>query len=218
MTDTRQLNIRASDDGKDYIVSGYAVLFDLEDLYGTHFSKNTDFWESSTSDTPPLMFDHASDPKIGLSTIGQVTKKKADEIGIWFEATLERANKYAEAIADLVRTHKMGVSTGTSPHMMSYDGAHITSWPIYEVSLTPTPAEPATIGHLAQRSLAEAMDTLEVAIKAVKAITSEEEPAASDTGDNPASLTEGLDAKKTIDLDIEIEQFKRSHSAVAYRK
>ena len=218
MTDKRQLNIRASDDGKDYIIDGYAVLFDLEDLYGTHFSKNTDFWEGSTSDTPPLMYDHASDPKIGLSTIGKVTKKKADEIGIWFEATLERANKYAEAIADLVRSQKMGVSTGTSPHMMAYDGAHITSWPIYEVSLTPTPAEPATIGHLAQRSLTEAMDTLKIAIKAVEAISSIDNPAADDTADNAVSSTEGLDAKKTIGLDIEIEQFKRSHSAVAYRK
>jgi hypothetical protein len=40
---TRQnLNIRASDDGKSYIIEGYMVVFDNVDLYGTRFTKNTD--------------------------------------------------------------------------------------------------------------------------------------------------------------------------------
>ena len=219
MTDIKKLSIRTSDDGKDYVIDGYALLFGIDDLYGTHFTEATDFWEGSTSDTPPLMYDHAQDPKIGLSKIGQVTKKLTDEVGIWFEATLERANKYAEAIAELIRDGKMGVSTGTSPNMMAFDGAHIMSWPIYEISLTPEPAEPATIGHLAQRPLIEATAALRVAMDMVQAVKSEGKPAAGDTGEqSSASPTEGLDAKKTLDLDIKMELFKRSHLvSVAYR-
>jgi HK97 family phage prohead protease len=214
---TQNLNIRASDDGKSYIIEGYMVVFDNVDLYGTRFTKNTDFWESTTSDTPPLMYDHAMDSKLGLQMIGQVTKKKTDEVGIWFEAQLDKANKFAEAIATMVRSGKMGVSTGTSPHMMSMDGDVISSWPILEVSLTPTPAEPDTIEHLSQRKWEEAVENLNVALEAVKALSSKREPAASDTDDDSsASLTEGLDAK-TLGIQIDIEQHKRSRSAVAYR-
>lgn len=147
-----QLAIKASDDGKHWNIRGYAVLFDIQDLVGTKFTRNTDFWEGMTSGTPPLLFDHGLDPKIGLSFVGQVKKKGLDEIGIWFEAQMDRANRYADAIAQMIRSKRMGVSTGTSPHTMSVDDGIITSWPILEISLTPTPAEPATIGHLAQKS------------------------------------------------------------------
>jgi hypothetical protein len=192
------------------------VVFDNVDLYGTKFTKNTDFWESTTSDTPPLMYDHAMDAKLGLQMIGQVTKKKADEVGIWFEAQLDKANKFAEAIASMVRSGKMGVSTGTSPHMMSMDGDVISSWPILEVSLTPTPAEPDTIEHLSQRKFAQALDNLVVAVEAVKALSLEPEPAAGDTAEEAASPTEGLDANE-LGIQIDIEQYKRSRSAVTYR-
>lgn len=40
MTDNRHnLNIRSSDDGENYIIDGYAVIFDNVDLYGTKFTK-----------------------------------------------------------------------------------------------------------------------------------------------------------------------------------
>jgi len=216
MDNLHNLNIRSTDDGKDYIINGYMVVFDNVDLYGTRFTKNTDFLEDATSDTPPLLFDHAQDPKLGLSMIGQVTQKKTDEIGIWFEATLERANKYAEAIATMIRSGKMGVSTGTSPHMMAMDGDQIRSWAIIEVSLTPTPAEPDTIGHLAQRNVHAAINDLIVAVDAVKALSLGVEPAAGDTEeqDFSASPTEGLNV---LQAGLDLEKYKRSRSAVIYR-
>lgn len=215
MDNLHNLNIRKSDDGKDYIIDGYMVVFDNVDLYGTKFTKNTDFWEAATSPTPPLLFDHAQDPKLGLSMIGQVVKKKQDEVGIWFEATLERANKYAEAIATMVRSGKMGVSTGTSPHMMAMDGNTIRSWAIIEVSLTPTPAEPDTIELLSQRKWEAAVADLGVALDAVRALSSKTEPAADDTEeDSSASSTEGLDA---LQVNLDMEKYKRSRSAVIYR-
>lgn len=215
MTETG-LNIKSSEDGKSFVLEGYMVVFDNVDLYGTKFTKNTDFWESTTSATPPLMYDHAMDAKLGLQMIGQVTKKKTDEVGIWFEAQMDKANKFAEAIAQMVRAGKMGVSTGTSPHMMSLDGNTISSWPILEVSLTPTPAEPDTIDHLAQKRYEEAVSNLIVAAEAVKALSSKSNPADESTADDADDSTEGL-AKRKLDLDLEIEHFKRSRSAVVYR-
>lgn len=218
MTDNRHnLNIRSSDDGENYIIDGYAVIFDNVDLYGTKFTKATDFWEASTSPTPPLLYDHGGDAKLGLSMIGQVTKKTKDEVGIWFEAQLERANQYAEAIATMIRSGKMGVSTGTSPHMMAMDGNVIRSWAIIEVSLTPIPAEPDTIGHLSQRKFTEALDNLTVAVEAVKALSLDGEPSAGATEDDSSvTPTERLNAT-SLDLLIQLEQYKRSRSAVVYR-
>lgn len=218
MTDNKHnLNIRSSDDGENYIIDGYAVIFDNVDLYGTKFTKSTDFWEASTSPTPPLLYDHGGDAKLGLSMIGQVTKKTKDEVGIWFEAQLERANQYAEAIATMIRSGKMGVSTGTSPHMMAMDGNVIRSWAIIEVSLTPIPAEPDTIGHLSQRKFTEALDNLTVAVEAVKALSLDGEPSAGATEDDSSvTPTERLNAT-SLDLLIQLEQYKRSRSAVVYR-
>jgi len=218
MTDNRHnLNIRSSDDGENYIIDGYAVIFDNVDLYGTKFTKAIDFWEASTSPTPPLLYDHGGDAKLGLSMIGQVTKKTKDEVGIWFEAQLERANQYAEAIATMIRSGKMGVSTGTSPHMMAMDGNVIRSWAIIEVSLTPIPAEPDTIGHLSQRKFSEALDNLTVAVEAVKALSLDGQPSAGATEDDSSvTPTERLNAT-SLDLLIQLEQYKRSRSAVVYR-
>lgn len=216
MTDNKHnLNIRASEDGENFVIEGYAVIFDNVDLYGTKFTKATDFWEASTSPTPPLLYDHGGDAKLGLSMIGQVTKKTKDEVGIWFEAQLERANQYADAIASMIRSGKMGVSTGTSPHMMAMDGNTIRSWAIIEVSLTPIPAEPETISHLAQRKISDALDDLVVAVQEVKALSLDVEPAADDTEEHSsASSTEGLDA---LLVNLDLEKYKRSRSAVIYR-
>lgn len=242
--DKHQLNIKASDDGKFWDISGYAVLFDMKDLGGTMFTKSTDFWEGMTSDTPPLLFDHGMDDKVGLSFVGQVKKKTVDEVGIWFEAQMDRANRYADAIAQMIRSHKMGVSTGTSPHTLSISDGVITTWPILEISLTPTPMEPKTIEHLSQKSLADPeqvtdealaegltvlLETVtgtkpeESAIKAhlglarsvLAAVISKGEPTADSTGDPPVLSTEGPNA--ALSLSIKIEQFKHGHSAVTYK-
>lgn len=249
MEDKHQLNIKASDDGKFWDITGYAVLFDIQDLSGTMFTKHTDFWEGMTSDTPALLFDHGMDAKIGLSFVGQVRKKVVDEVGIWFEAQMDRANKYADAIAQMIRSHRMGVSTATSPHTMAVSDGMITSWPILEISLTPTPAEPNTIGHLSRKSLAlpatcaddkggtvsddeltgglrKLYEDLSVgpvddaAIKAhlglarsvLAAVISTDAPPAV-TGDKPAAAT----GEPKLRLEIEIEQFRHSHSAVTYK-
>jgi hypothetical protein len=57
---------------------------------------------------------------------------------------------------------------------------------------------------------------LVVAVEAVKALSLEPEPAAGDTAEEAASPTEGLDANE-LGIQIDIEQYKRSRSAVTYR-
>jgi len=93
----------------------------------------------------------------------------------------------------------------------------IRSWAIIEVSLTPIPAEPDTIGHLSQRKFSEALDNLTVAVEAVKALSLDSEPSAGATEDDSSvTPTERLNAT-SLDLLIQLEQYKRSRSAVVYR-
>src|SRR5262249_42472734 len=70
------------------------------------------------------------------------------------------AKQYAEAIRELVAQGVLGFSTGAVAHLVGRTkGAvagtmQIVSWPIAELSLTPTPAEPRTIGVTELKALA----------------------------------------------------------------
>lgn len=130
-------------------IEGRAVLFDRVDLSGEKFSPETDFWFKyiGMDSARPLLWDHSYDNEgPGLDPIGRVTSIKADETGLWFEATLDRASQYAESIERLIEMGVIGASSGSAPHMVRYIGQTIKSWPIVEISLTPTPAEPGTVG------------------------------------------------------------------------
>jgi HK97 family phage major capsid protein len=105
----------------------------------------------------PILFDHASgvefpdDPDIPEDEqdmprrykIGSIIKTVKDEKGLWIEAVLDAHNKWVDGIWKLVDRGALHFSSGSVPHMIKRadDGA-VKSWPIIEVSLTPTPAEP----------------------------------------------------------------------------
>jgi len=56
---------------------------------------------------------------------------------------------YEKAIEEMVRRKKMGISSGAAGHLVervkTEGGNFISQWPIGEVSLTPTPAEPRNV-------------------------------------------------------------------------
>lgn len=141
-------------------IEGYTVLFDNRDLEGQRFSKDTDYWLDYYGGTKrPLMWDHAFDSEgPGIDPVGKVTTIKADDRGLWFEAVIDRASQYAEMVRDLIEMGVVGVSSGAPPHMVRFVGDTIKSWPLIEISLTPTPAEPGTIG---------AIDTVKRALEMV---------------------------------------------------
>ncbi len=135
--------VKALADGR---VGGYLVRYGdpgSADLQGDFFTKATDFG-LDVSDHARLMFHHGFDPEIGRTRLG-IVSMKADDIGIWAEGIIDKANSYAKAIDKLIRAGKLRWSSGSAPHCVTgteVKGARrLDSWPIVEASLTPTPVE-----------------------------------------------------------------------------
>lgn len=127
----------------DYAIRGRGVVFGGVDLVGDTFTTDTDF--GRTADTMPGMpvyYDHALS---GLrSQIGTLKAWVPSDDGIDVEIELDRANKYARQVMELVKKGALGLSTGALPHVVERINGVIKRWVVGEISLTPTPAEPRT--------------------------------------------------------------------------
>jgi HK97 family phage prohead protease len=147
--------LSATDDA--YTVGGYGVVFGSTDLDGETFQQNTDYMLDLVP-RKPVLYDHMMrDVK---TPVGTVADLKADDDGLWIEAEISRANQYAERIMALVHAGKLGWSSGSVQHMTQREGGVIKSWPIVEFSLTPTPAEPRTLGVRELKSLVDELPEL----------------------------------------------------------
>lgn len=141
-------------------VGGYSVRFTdsaHRDLSGEYFTKNT-YFGAHQGDGVDVLFHHGQP----LYTTRRMTEKqkqtlesfrnhiftdtaktKKDDIGLFTEVVLDMADEYERAIFGLVKATKLGWSSGSSWHTVKRtDDGEITRWPIIEISLTPTPAEP----------------------------------------------------------------------------
>jgi HK97 family phage major capsid protein len=142
----------APDEAGKVRVGAYAIRFaksDEKDLTGDYFTAATDFGPRC-GDGVATMFNHGLPLVKGVKALADVAemtfgpvKTIKDDIGIFVEASLDTANAYEKAIADLCAAGKLKWSSGTSPHIArkSADG-QITRWHIAEVSYTPKAAEP----------------------------------------------------------------------------
>lgn len=136
------------------MIGGYAVVFGGVDLTGDTFTRDTDFWLDKPAGARPVLYGHSHD-RLGLKSLGEATFSH-DEYGLWVEAQLQRSEEYRKLIEPLVHAGALGWSTGAAGHLVRREGNIIRSWPIVEVSLTPTPAEPRTLGVIELRSIADA--------------------------------------------------------------
>jgi HK97 family phage major capsid protein len=114
------------------------------DLHREYFTPQTDLaldWFAHR----PVLYHHGLDPDCGAEAIGVIDTIKADHVGLWCEAQLEKHHRYLVALRTLVAQDALGWSSGSLPHLVrkSADGA-ILRWPLVEASLTPTPAQPYT--------------------------------------------------------------------------
>jgi HK97 family phage major capsid protein len=134
-------------EGKLY-AEGYAVVFGGRDLHGEYFTRKTDFGSELLGlSNPPLLYEHGIHPDVGLKVIGRVEQMNTDDIGVLVKAELDRHSKYIELVRQLAEQGALGMSTGAPGHLVSRKSTgEIERWPIVEVSLTPTPAEPRTLG------------------------------------------------------------------------
>jgi phage head maturation protease len=163
-----------SESGNTLRIAGYGVVFGGRDVVGDYFTKSTDFWFDRLTETPPVLFQHGQDDMLKGTVVGRVIAKHADDIGLWVEAQITASKKYADAIRELVAKGILGWSSGSVPHLVKRAGrtqkgtTEILSWPVVEFSLTPTPAEPRTVGIKELKSLAASDASLLPVLDTVK--------------------------------------------------
>jgi hypothetical protein len=141
------LEIKRLEDG-GLEVKGWAVRFtgpDDTDLEGDYFTGDTDF---GAVKEVGLYYQHGMDKELGRKRIGTAELEKKDA-GLWMQAQMKLREDYEKAIEEMVRRKKMGISSGAAGHLVervkTNGGNFIAQWPIGEVSLTPTPAEPRNV-------------------------------------------------------------------------
>jgi HK97 family phage major capsid protein len=124
-------------------VAGYGVIFGGADLSGESFAPDTDYM-LDLAPTKLVFYDHT----LGSvkHAIGKTVSVEPDEYGLWVEAELDRHKTYVDQVLQLVKQGAIGWSSGSVGHLTRREGKSITQWPIVEMSLTPTPAEPRTLG------------------------------------------------------------------------
>ena len=142
-------------------VAGYGVLFGGADLDGETFTKSTDFMLDLVP-SKLVLYDHGMNKGIKGNIIGRIDSGSIaeDDDGLWIEAELDRSAAYMDSVLSLIEAGKLGWSSGSVGHLVARDGRQIKRWPVVEFSLTPTPAEPRTLGVEVLKSLAECEDAL----------------------------------------------------------
>jgi len=139
-----RVRVKSIKDGIATVV-GYGVVFGGEDLTGEHFEPETDLKGDLGLELHPVFYDHTLQPEV-KHALGRTAKEAVDEIGVWVEAQIEMSRAYAKEVLSLIDKGLMGWSSGTAGHLVDKLNGLIKKWPIVEYSLTPTPAEPRTLG------------------------------------------------------------------------
>lgn len=200
MTDkTTAVSIKAMTD-THATVAGYGVVFGAIDLTGETFTPDTDFMIGLVP-SKPVLYDHA------LGTvkhfIGSVKSVAPDEYGLWVEAELERNTEYVTQVIALAEKGALGWSSGTAGHLTRRDGSIIKRWPLIEFSLTPTPAEPRTLGVEVLKSLIECDASFEALLPKGDAATS---PAgANDVAENAVNEVQQGDKPRENEMSEEVK-------------
>lgn len=136
-------------------VGGLSVIYDdpaapVKDLTGEYFTPET-YFGARKGDGADVLFHHGL-PVGGFTKARELAdyifpaaKTQDDEMGLLSSVVLDLRKDYEAFAYEKSVEGALGWSTGSAGHMVrkSADG-QITRWPIIEVSLTPTPAEPRT--------------------------------------------------------------------------
>ena len=151
-----------------------------KDLDGEYFSARTAFELEWFGDWQrPLLYHHGLDPEIKTSVVGRIKVTTTDK-GLWMEGQLDKAHEYATAVADLVDSGTMGLSSGSVSHLIETDAksGEIKRWPLIEGSLTPTPANPEAKAAPVKYAMKSADAIEHLAVLGVAAPEGIEEPTA----------------------------------------
>lgn len=154
--------------GKDTI-KGYIALWGnpaLTDIEHEYFTKSTDFWDSVLSFPRPLTWNHGQDRTVikSLDTIGQIQSFSDDDIGRFYEATLDRSHKYRKAIDALISQGIIGTSSDSAMQYVIREktgkATWLKQWPLFAGALTDVPCEPRMMGSVDFKHLGVDVETL----------------------------------------------------------
>lgn len=192
--------LKALGDGK---IGGYLVMFgdatktDLSAM-ADYFTPDTDFDLEDGTGKATVLYHHGMDATLKRRKLGRADLR-TDEVGVWMESQLALRDDYERAVYSMVEAGKMGLSSGTAPHLVEREaqanGAHkITRWPLgLDASITPIPAEPRT----SVRAFKTYLDMAEPYVKAL-----------SQAGATQAPATEATAAKAEPDQPTETGEYE----------
>ena len=150
-------------------VAGWGVVFGGNDLDGEQFTRDTDLMLDLVP-VKPVLYDHGQ--RTVKHFLGKVTKAEVSDEGVWVEAELDRHADYVDHVMRLVEKGALGWSSGSVGHLTRREGGVIKAWPVVEWSLTPTPAEPRTVGVEVIKSMIEHDPSFEALLPEAEAATS----------------------------------------------
>lgn len=147
------LEVKAMPDGR---IRAYAVLWGNEhntDLskQKDYFTPRTDFWDTQLPMPRPLTYHHGwNEETKAMPVIGKIDEFGDDDIGRWYIAELDKAHRYEKAVRALVQQRALRSSVDSIPQYARREakanGAHeIQVYPLFGVTLSPTPMEPRMI-------------------------------------------------------------------------
>lgn len=148
-----------------------------KDLHGETFDARTDLcldW----FDARPLLYEHGLDGAMKAAKVGQAfTEYETRDEGIWAQSQLDKNAKYRKAVDRLIEAQAVGYSSGAYPHLATKNSRTgvMTRWPLVELSLTPIPAEPSTLGvhYVKSADLEDLVGDVPPAVKAALAALDE---------------------------------------------
>ena len=165
-------------DAERGIIAGMGIPFggpiEGKDLEGEFFAADTDLaLDWFPDEGRPVLYEHGVTGSLKASVLGRQIKSTVDpEVGVWVEAQLNMAHRYAGAVMKIAGEGALGFSSGAMKHLVVKDDASgkIVRWPWVEMSLTPMPANPySLIGPDAVKHLdALALDVPEALRKAIE--------------------------------------------------
>ena len=147
------------------LVEGLAIPYDgpvegAFDFYRTRFTPATELHLDWFPNGRPVLYDHGHDAETRGTIIGRQIEAERTDAGVWAKVQLDKANRYAAMIAEMVEAGLMGFSSGALGHLVDVSKrGDILEWPWVELSITPSPANPyALIAGGSRRSLASLDD------------------------------------------------------------
>lgn len=148
-----------------------------KDVHGEFFDAKTDFGDQFGVNMKYLMYDHHLNFLLNdtatpndLMIVGTAKFAGADEQGRWYDVELDRSHKYHDMIVKLQEQGLLGTSSQCfiGSKIADSETGYISRWIESEISLTPTPAGPETLGKVfaVAKSVGLELTDLEARIKA----------------------------------------------------